>query len=88
MSNKNLYGNANKVTESASPKTENYERKTFMVRKDLFSKLNLIAAKESILQKDIIEFALETAIARYEKKHGELDISKMKGQKRDVSQIF
>ncbi len=70
------------------PKMEDYERRTFIVRKDLFCKLNLIAAKESLLQKDIIEFALENAIERYEKKHGELDISNVAGHKRNVNDVF
>jgi hypothetical protein len=69
------------------PKSEGYERRTFIVRKDLFSKLTLIAAKEGILQKDILEVALEDAIGKYEAKHGELDISR-KEEKRNIRDIF
>lgn len=70
------------------PKLEDYERRTFIVRKDLFLKLNLIAAKERILQKDILEVALEDTIARYEAKHGELDISTAAEPKKDIRDIF
>ena len=69
------------------PKSEGYERKTFIVRKDLFSKLTLIAAKEGILQKDILQIALEDAIGKYEAKHGEIDISR-KEEKRNIRDIF
>ena len=70
------------------PKMEGYERRTFIVRTDLFRKLSFIAGKEDILQKDILEVALEDTIARYEAKHGELDISTAAEPKKDIRDIF
>ena len=55
------------------PKTEGYERRTFIVRTDLFRKLSFIAGKEDILQKDILEVSLENFIKAYEAKNGEID---------------
>lgn len=58
------------------PRQEEYECRTFRVRRDLVKKLRIIAVKEGRLQKDILDYALETAISKYEKKHGEIDTSK------------
>jgi hypothetical protein len=55
------------------PKMEGYERRTFIVRTDLFRKLSFIAGKEDILQKDILEVSLENFIKAYEAKNGEID---------------
>ena len=52
------------------PKEEEYEARTFRVRKELVQKLKYIARREGRLQKDILEKALEKAIASYEEKHG------------------
>ena len=57
------------------PKVEGYDRRTFIVRKDLFRKVSFIAGKEDILQKDILEVALENYIKAYEAKNGEIDLS-------------
>jgi hypothetical protein len=57
------------------PKIEGYERRTFIVRKDLFRKVSFIAGKEDILQKDILEVSLENFIKAYEAKNGEIDLS-------------
>lgn len=42
---------------------------------------------EGRLQKDILDFALGNVIARYEEKHGVIDISKTYGKK-GVADIF
>lgn len=70
------------------PKLMDYERRTFIVRKDLFFKLNQISAKEMLLQKDIIEVALENFIGAYETKHGEIDTSTMTEQKKSARDII
>lgn len=57
------------------PKIEGYERRTFIVRKDLFRKVSFIAGKEDILQKDILEVSLENFIKAYEAKNGKIDLS-------------
>lgn len=58
------------------PRQDEYECRTFRVRKDLVKKLRIIALTEGRLQKDILDYALETVISKYEKKHGEIDTSK------------
>ena len=55
------------------PKIAGYERRTFIVRTDLYRKLSFIAGKEDILQKDILEVSLENFIKAYEAKNGEID---------------
>ena len=69
------------------PREEEYEARTFRVRKELVQKLRIIATLEGRLQKDILDFALESVIARYEEKHGTIDVSKSYGRK-GVSDIF
>ncbi len=69
------------------PKEEEYEARTFRVRKDLVKKLRIIATTEGRLQKDILDFALENVISRYEEKHGVIDISRTYGKK-GVADIF
>ena len=69
------------------PREEEYEARTFRVRKELVQKLRIIATLEGRLQKDILDFALEKVIARYEEKHGVIDISKNYGRK-GVDDIF
>lgn len=69
------------------PRDEDYEARTFRVRKELVQKLRIIATIEGTLQKDILDFALESVIARYEEKHGVIDISKNYGRK-GVGDIF
>ena len=56
------------------PKMEGYERRTFIVRTDLFRKLSFIAGKEDLTQKEILEVSLENFIAAYEKKNGALEL--------------
>ena len=69
------------------PKEEEYEARTFRVRKDLADKLRIISMVEGRKQKDILDFALGEIIARYETKKGVIDISKDYG-KGEVADIF
>lgn len=69
------------------PREEDYEARTFRVKKELVQKLRIIATREGYLQKDLLEFALESFISKYEKQKGEIDISK-KNVKRDIKNIF
>lgn len=69
------------------PKEDDYESRTFRVRKELVQKLRIIATTEGRLQKDILDYALETIITRYEEKHGVIDISQSYGKK-GVADIF
>lgn len=56
------------------PREDGYESRTFRVKKEHVQKLKLIALKEGRLQKDILDFALESIISRYEEKHGALNV--------------
>jgi len=69
------------------PREDDYEARTFRVRKELVQKLRIIANKEGRLQKDILDYALESVIARYEEKHGVIDISKSYSKK-SLEDIF
>ena len=92
----NILGGAEEPQESSvqvkarpgRPREDGYEARTFRVKTELVEKLRFIATKEGRLQKDILEFALEDVIARYEKKHGAIDISQSNEQKKDISDIF
>ncbi len=70
------------------PREDEYEARSFRVRKDLFAKLSLIAARERVKQKDILNMALEDVIAKYEAKNGALDISQATEKKTNVREIF
>lgn len=76
-----------KQARPGRPKEEEYESRTFRVRKELVQKLRIISMTEGRLQKDILDFALGSVIARYEEKHGAIDISKTYGKK-GVADIF
>lgn len=78
---------AQKKARPGRPKEDDYESRTFRVKKELVQKLRIIATMEGRLQKDILDFALENIITRYEEKHGVIDISKDYGKK-GVADIF
>ena len=73
--------------EKPEPRGEDYENRTFRVRKEFVQKLRIISTREGRLQKDILDFALENVIARYEEKHGVIDISKTYSKK-SLEDIF
>ena len=86
-SNENVEPKKQPKAKGGRPREDDYEARTFRVRKELVQKLRIIATMEGRLQKDILDFALESVIARYEEKHGVIDISKTYGRK-GVSYIF
>lgn len=57
------------------PREDGYESRTFRVKTEHVQKLKLIALKEGRLQKDILDYALENIISRYEEKHGALNVN-------------
>ena len=57
------------------PKIAGYERRTFIVRTDLYRKLSFIAGKEDLAQKELLEVSLENFIEAYEKKNGLIDLN-------------
>jgi hypothetical protein len=69
------------------PRVDDYEARTFRVRKEVVQKLRIIANREGRLQKDILEFALDNVIARYEEKNGVIDTSR-DYSKKSLEDIF
>ena len=70
------------------PKGEEYEARSFRVKKEHFAKMRIIAAKEGLMLKDILDYALESVVAKYESKHGVIDTSQIKEQKADINDLF
>ncbi len=61
------------VTKSSEQGTkENETRATFILNIDLLEKLKAIAYWDRLLIKDVVNTALQEAVAKYEKKHGEV----------------
>jgi hypothetical protein len=50
--------------------------------------MRIIAAKEGLMLKDILDYALESVVAKYESKHGVIDTSQIKEQKADINELF
>ncbi len=65
--------NLKEITKSSQEGTKIDEtRATFIVNKELPEKLKAIAYWDRVLIKDIVNTALQEAIAKYEKKNGEI----------------
>jgi len=61
------------ITKSSQEGTKEGEtRATFIVKEGLLEKLKAIAYWERILIKEVVASALEEAVARYEKKNGDI----------------
>lgn len=61
------------VTKSSQQGTkENETRATFIVNEELLEKLKAIAYWDRALIKDVVNTALEEAVAKYEKKNGNI----------------
>ena len=61
------------ITKSSQEGTKEKEtRATFIVNEDLLEKLKAIAYWDRVLIKDVVNTALQEAVAKYEKKSGEI----------------
>ena len=61
------------ITKSSQEGTkENETRATFIVREDLLDKLKAIAYWERTMIKGVVNTALQEAVAKYEKRNGEI----------------
>ncbi len=61
------------VTKSSQEGTkENETRATFIINEELLDKLKAIAYWDRVLIKDVINTALQDAVAKHEKKSGEI----------------
>jgi hypothetical protein len=61
------------ITKSSEEGTKEDEtRATFIINKELLEKVKAIAYWDRLLIKDVINTALQEAIAKYEKENGEL----------------
>ena len=67
--------NEGKKQEVKEYKTEPKQESRFctILRKDLQKKIRLIALKESLQIKDVVEAALQKAVESYERKHGKVE---------------
>jgi hypothetical protein len=64
---------AKEVTKSSGEGTKPGEiRATFIVREELLDKLKAIAYWDRVLIKEVVDAALAEAVAKYEKKNGEI----------------
>jgi hypothetical protein len=62
------------ITKSSQEGTkENETRATFIVNEELLEKLKAIAYWDRLLIKDVINTALQEAVAKYEKKNGAIN---------------
>jgi len=61
------------ITKSSQEGTkENETRATFIINEELLDKLKAIAYWDRVLIKDVINTALQEAVAMYEKKNGDI----------------
>ena len=61
------------ITKSSQEGTkENETRATFIVNEELLDKLKAIAYWDRVLIKDVVNTALQEAVAKYEKKNGDI----------------
>ena len=61
------------ITKSSQEGTkENETRATFILNEDLLEKLKAIAYWDRVLIKEVVNSALQEAVGRYEKKHGDI----------------
>ena len=61
------------ITKSSQEGTkENETRATFIVNEELLDKLKAIAYWDRVLIKDVVNAALQEAVAKYEKKNGDI----------------
>lgn len=86
-SNEQTPATTTRKKEKPEPREEDYENRTFRVRKEYVQKLRIISTLEGRKQKDILDFALRNVIERYEEKNGAIDISRAYESK-GVEDIF
>ena len=61
------------VTKSSQEGTKEHEtRATFIINEELLDKLKAIAYWDRVLIKDVVNTALQEAVAKYEKKNGDI----------------
>lgn len=65
-------GRPRKIHDEEGKRTDGYSRTTFILPDSKMEKVREIAFREHITLKETLEYALDLAIAKYEKKHGEL----------------
>ena len=65
-------GRPRKIHDENGKRTDGYTRTTFILPDSKMDKVREIAFREHITLKETLEYALDLAIAKYEKKHGEL----------------
>jgi len=69
------------------PRSTGYTRTSVILNDEQMSKVRYISGSENVLQKDIIEKALQMFIEKYESAHGEITVEPI-NKKRDVNSLF
>lgn len=69
------------------PRNVGYTRTSVILNDEQISKIRYISGIENVLQKDIIEKALQLFLDKYEATHGEINIEAT-SKKRDVNSLF
>jgi len=69
------------------PRSVGYTRTSVILNDEQMSKVRYIAGRENVNQKDIVEYALQMFINKYEDAHGEVIVEATSG-KREVESLF
>ncbi len=73
--------------KAGRPRVAEYESRTYRVKKDVVAKLKVLSQTIGKSQKDILDYALEEMISRWEAKNGVIDTSKLEG-KNEIKDFF
>ena len=73
--------------KAGRPRVAEYESRTYRVKKDVVVKLKVLSQTMGKSQKDILDYALEEMISRWEAKNGVIDTSKLEG-KNEIKDFF
>lgn len=69
------------------PRSVGYTRTSVILNDEQMSKVRFISGRDNVNQKDIIEYALQMFIEKYESVYGEIVVEVVSG-KRDVNSLF
>lgn len=80
-------GRPRSVHNEEGKRTDGYSRTSFILPDEKVAKIKEIAFRETLTMKEILEYALDMMIERYEKKHGEIKPNPAK-YKGEVKRVF
>lgn len=65
-----------------------FARTTLCINIEQWEKMKTIAVREELLLRDLVDYAFAELVARYESKHGELDLQNLKPARKNVQDVF